>query len=145
MTRQPADPIAATLRVIRNRLGLSLQGVEDKSAGRWKGVVVGSYERGDRQPTVRQVRELLAFYGGRRLEVVGPGDLILADRAARDGGSSYVEHLVVYGVNLDGTITCGTKGEAETIVSYMPGARLAYRTHIVGDLIFDFAVPGGVL
>ncbi|MDQ3887143.1 MAG: transcriptional regulator, partial [Actinomycetota bacterium] len=31
------------LRSIRQQQGLSLHGVEQKSAGRWKAVVVGSY------------------------------------------------------------------------------------------------------
>src|SRR5262249_7620187 len=42
--------------------GLSLQGVEEKSAGRWKAVVVGSYERGDRAVTVSRLAELAEFY-----------------------------------------------------------------------------------
>jgi transcriptional regulator with XRE-family HTH domain len=37
--------------------------VEDKSGGRWKAVVVGSYERGDRAVTVARLAELADFYG----------------------------------------------------------------------------------
>ena len=48
---------------MRNQQGLSLQGVEAKSAGRWKAVVVGSYERGDRAVTVQRLAELAEFYG----------------------------------------------------------------------------------
>ena len=47
-----AKSLGARLRSIRQQQGLSLQGVEEKSAGRWKAVVVGSYERGDRAVTV---------------------------------------------------------------------------------------------
>jgi hypothetical protein len=43
-----AQALDARLRHIRVQQGLSLQGVEAKSGGRWKAVVVGSYERGDR-------------------------------------------------------------------------------------------------
>jgi hypothetical protein len=43
--------------------GLSLHGVEEKSEGRWKAVVVGSYERGDRAVTVARLAELADFYG----------------------------------------------------------------------------------
>lgn len=50
------------LRAIRSQQGLSLQGVEQKSGGRWKAVVVGSYERGDRAVTVARLAELAAFY-----------------------------------------------------------------------------------
>ena len=40
----------------------SLHGVEEKSQGRWKAVVVGSYERGDRAVTVQRLSELAEFY-----------------------------------------------------------------------------------
>ena len=42
---------------------LSLHGVEEKSDNRWKAVVVGSYERGDRAVTVQKLAELADFYG----------------------------------------------------------------------------------
>jgi transcriptional regulator with XRE-family HTH domain len=51
------------LRAIRQQQGLSLHGVEQKSGGRWKAVVVGSYERGDRAVTVQKLAELADFYG----------------------------------------------------------------------------------
>lgn len=47
----------------RKLAGLSLAGVEEKSRGRWKAVVVGSYERGDRAVTTAKVMELAHFYG----------------------------------------------------------------------------------
>jgi transcriptional regulator with XRE-family HTH domain len=46
------------LRAIRVQQGLSLHGVEKKSGGRWKGVVIGSYERGSRAVTVQRLAEL---------------------------------------------------------------------------------------
>src|SRR5205809_7583540 len=57
-----AKSLGARLRSIRQQQGLSLQGVEEKSAGRWKAVVVGSYERGDRAVTVSRLAELAEFY-----------------------------------------------------------------------------------
>ena len=54
--------LGAKLRAIRLQQGLSLHGVEDKSQGRWKAVVVGSYERGDRAVTALRLAELAAFY-----------------------------------------------------------------------------------
>ena len=51
------------MRAIRTQQGLSLHGVEEKSEGRWKAVVVGSYERGDRAVTVQRLAELADFYG----------------------------------------------------------------------------------
>ena len=58
-----AKALGAKLRAIRTQQGLSLHGVEEKSQGRWKAVVVGSYERGDRAVTVQRLAELADFYG----------------------------------------------------------------------------------
>lgn len=58
-----AKALGAKLRGIRQQQGLSLHGVEQKSIGRWKAVVVGSYERGDRAVTVQKLAELADFYG----------------------------------------------------------------------------------
>lgn len=63
MTSAYAKALGARLRSIRTQQGLSLQGVEQKSKGRWKAVVVGSYERGDRAVTVQRLAELADFYG----------------------------------------------------------------------------------
>ena len=62
MPSEYAKSLGARLRSIRQQQGLSLQGVEEKSAGRWKAVVVGSYERGDRAVTVSRLAELAEFY-----------------------------------------------------------------------------------
>src|SRR5690348_8798573 len=63
MPSEYAKSLGARLRSIRQQQGLSLHGVEQKSAGRWKAVVVGSYERGDRAVTVQKLAELADFYG----------------------------------------------------------------------------------
>jgi transcriptional regulator with XRE-family HTH domain len=42
---------------------MSLHAVEKKSKGRWKAVVVGSYERGERAVTVARLAGLAEFYG----------------------------------------------------------------------------------
>ena len=62
MPSEYAKSLGARLRSIRQQQGLSLQGVEEKSTGRWKAVVVGSYERGDRAVTVSRLAELAEFY-----------------------------------------------------------------------------------
>ncbi|MGF7238130.1 MAG: transcriptional regulator [Frankia sp.] len=63
MTREYAKAVGSRLRAIRIQQGLSLQGVEQKSRGRWKTAAVGSYERGDRMISVNQLSELAGFYG----------------------------------------------------------------------------------
>ena len=55
--------VGGRLRAIRNQLGLTLRDVEARSEGRWKAVVVGSYERADRSVSLPRLRELAAFYG----------------------------------------------------------------------------------
>lgn len=63
MSSDYAKALGLKLRSIRTQQGLSLHGVEEKSQGRWKAVVVGSYERGDRAVTVQKLAELADFYG----------------------------------------------------------------------------------
>jgi transcriptional regulator with XRE-family HTH domain len=54
--------LGGRLRAIRQQQGLTLQQVEEVSAGKWKAVVVGSYERGDRAVSVAKLAELSEFY-----------------------------------------------------------------------------------
>jgi transcriptional regulator with XRE-family HTH domain len=57
-----ARAVGRRLRAVRSQQRLSLHGVERKSGGRWKAVVVGSYERGDRAVSVARLAELAEFY-----------------------------------------------------------------------------------
>ena len=82
MSTDYSRALGARLRAIRNQQGLSLQGVEDKSHGRWKAVVVGSYERGDRAVTVQRLSELAVFYGVPVSELL-PGDGLRAGSVER--------------------------------------------------------------
>jgi transcriptional regulator with XRE-family HTH domain len=75
MASDYAKTLGARLRAIRTQQGLSLHGVEEKSRGRWKAVVVGSYERGDRSVTVQKLAELAEFYGVPVSELL-PGDVM---------------------------------------------------------------------
>lgn len=135
MTR-PVDPLAGQLRQIREAAGLSLNRVEDKSASRFKASVVGSWERGFRQPTVRDARELLDFYG-HRLEILAPGDVALrAGQAVNHEDGAFVEYVVKYGPGLDHVIVCEDVVEARRIASHMPGSRVAFRAKVVGELTF---------
>jgi transcriptional regulator with XRE-family HTH domain len=61
--RQLAIALGQRLRFARAEQSLSLMQLEEKSDGRFKAVVVGSYERGDRMVTVVRLAELAAFYG----------------------------------------------------------------------------------
>jgi transcriptional regulator with XRE-family HTH domain len=72
-----ARALGARLRAIRTQQGLSLHGVEEKSQGRWKAVVVGSYERGDRAVTVQRLSELAEFYGVPVSELLPQGSPVI--------------------------------------------------------------------
>jgi transcriptional regulator with XRE-family HTH domain len=53
---------AQRLRAIRKSKGWSLQDVELHSNGKWKAVVVGSYERADRAISLKKAISLMQFY-----------------------------------------------------------------------------------
>lgn len=74
--------LGARLRAIRTQQGLSLHGVEEKSQGRWKAVVVGSYERGDRAVTVQRLSELAEFYSVPVSELLPEGASITTSEPA---------------------------------------------------------------
>ena len=69
-----AKALGTRLRAIRTQQGLSLHGVEERSGGRWKAVVVGSYERGDRAVSVQRLSELAEFYGVPVAELLPEGE-----------------------------------------------------------------------
>ena len=77
MTTAGRRELGANLRAVRNRKGLSLAAVEQKSGGRWKAMVLGTYERGDRGINVDKLAELAAWYD------VDPADLIPRSRRPR--------------------------------------------------------------
>ena len=60
----PTPPaVAQRLRYIRQQQNLTLKQVEIRSRGKWKAVVIGSYERGVRALSISKAQELCAFYG----------------------------------------------------------------------------------
>jgi transcriptional regulator with XRE-family HTH domain len=54
--------LGARLRAARRARGLRLQDVELRSGGRFKAVVIGSYERGDRAISAHRLAALATFY-----------------------------------------------------------------------------------
>lgn len=88
-----AKALGARLRAVRMQQHLSLHGVERKSGGKWKAVVVGSYERGDRAVSVQRLAELAEFYG------VPVSDLLPPQDGLGGGGSAPSLNRIV--LNLD--------------------------------------------
>ncbi len=63
--------LGARLRRARRARGLTLQDVEERSGGRWKAVVIGSYERGDRAVSAARLSELADFLEVEVSELLG--------------------------------------------------------------------------
>jgi len=79
-----AEALGTKLRATRLQQRLSLHRVEQKSAGRWKAVVVGSYERGDRAVTAEKLAELADFYGVPVLDLLPVGRMAAAPHLVID-------------------------------------------------------------
>jgi transcriptional regulator with XRE-family HTH domain len=80
------------LRAIRRAQGLRLQDVEINSDGRFKAVVVGSYERGDRAVTAHKLASLAEFYGVPVTEVL-PDEVAPSGSSREDGVRLAVDRL----------------------------------------------------
>jgi transcriptional regulator with XRE-family HTH domain len=106
------DPIAAQMRAVRLRRNWSLPQAALRVG--LEPIVVGSYERGDRQPGLRRLRQWVEGMGLRLLLVGGPGD------TAVDGEQVWEEHAV----NWDGPelILCDSAEEAAAVARRMSGA-----------------------
>jgi len=78
-----ARALGARLRGVRQQQGLSLHAVEERSDRKWKAVVVGSYERGDRAISVQKLAELAGFYGVPVADLLPVGDTTVRSEAPR--------------------------------------------------------------
>lgn len=74
--------VGAILRRVRNERGLSLRDLEQASCGQWKAVVVGSYERGDRQIRADKLAAYAAWLGVPVATLLPPEDVAAARSAA---------------------------------------------------------------
>jgi transcriptional regulator with XRE-family HTH domain len=114
------DRIATQMRLLRQRRGLSLA-----QAARHTGieaVVLGSWERGDRQPALPRLREWAEAFGLRLMVVGDAGDITDPTDPA---GLAWIEHAVRYGEQA--LIVCDSAAEATEIASHMPGAEAVCR------------------
>lgn len=87
--KQP-HPLCVQLRMLRKAAGLSLNDIQVRYP-EWSAVVLGSYERGDRQPPVPKLDAALRLYGWglgavplSEKAVLLPDDMIATLRAIAD-------------------------------------------------------------
>jgi transcriptional regulator with XRE-family HTH domain len=80
------EALAASIRRIRKSKGWTLKDVEQASSGKWKAVVIGSYERCDRALSLNKAISLAAFYKVPLDELLGitPPLEVKADRLTFD-------------------------------------------------------------
>ena len=88
-----AQRLGAQLRRIRHQQDMSLADVEQESGGRWKAVVVGAYERGDRAVSIPRLAALAEFYGVPLADIL-PGAEV---EAAPDGSRRVILDLTALG------------------------------------------------
>jgi transcriptional regulator with XRE-family HTH domain len=116
------DRIAMQMRDERRRLNLSL----DQAAVRIQmpAVVLGSYERGDRQPSLPKLRAWVEGLAHKLVAIPTGGAAI--------GASLRIEYAVAYGPSGDGLIECADEAEAAAICSHLQGSRVVSRSVRVG-------------
>jgi transcriptional regulator with XRE-family HTH domain len=96
--REYARALGSRLRAVRSQQRLSLHGVERKSGGKWKAVVVGSYERGDRAVSVARLAELAEFYGVPMSELLPADETSGASSRAHNAGKVVLDLQKLQGV-----------------------------------------------
>ena len=89
---KPPSPFAADLgsrlRKIREQRGKSLMDIQVESGGKWPAVVVGSWERGNRNPTVNRLHDLCEYYKIPLSEMLDPPPLVAAAFVAITGAAA---------------------------------------------------------
>lgn len=96
------EEIAASIKAVRKAKGYTLMDVEKKSAGVWKAVVIGSYERCDRALSVKKAVSLANFYqvpleellGFKSRDTASPREKITLDIRATTNENPYLPELV---------------------------------------------------
>ncbi|HUW78144.1 MAG TPA: helix-turn-helix transcriptional regulator [Candidatus Nanopelagicaceae bacterium] len=110
--------VGARLRTIRLQQGMTLLELEARSEGRWKAVVVGSYERGDRAISANKLMALAEFYGV-------PAAALISDFGAMAGIPSKSSGVVRTLVDLPALRICPSEitGTMKRLVGALERAR----------------------
>jgi len=122
------DPIRVQMRAARQATGLSLEKMAEKAGIHV--AVLGSWERGTRNPTLPQLRRWVAAFG-RTLVVLEPGQRVL------NGDEFITWHVVL--PSGGAVLNEHTRAGAEAMARQIPGSRVAYRVCARGPLEFGGA------
>ena len=95
-------------------------------------VALGSYERGDRKPSLFRAAEWVAAFG-HQLVVLGPDERVVSLDTT---GEEWVSYVVVYGPNEDGIIECDSLAEAEVLAGHVNWSRVGHRVNRRGSITF---------
>ena len=115
------EDIRAHMRKVREREVGSLAMAEQKTG--LLAVVVGSYERGNRNPPLTNLHKWVTAFG-QTLLVVGPDHTVLStDPAAEE----FVEYAVR--TTTTGLVAMPSRAAAEALAWQMPGSQVVYRVH----------------
>lgn len=124
------DPIRDQMRAARNSLGWSLERAARKTG--ITHVVLGSWERGARNPGLSQLRRWVEAFG-RELVVLEPGEIVVsADRASEQ----YATYHVVMRGGL--TIERDSRAAAEALAREIPGSAVGYVLYRRGPMEFGY-------
>ncbi len=96
MNTDQAAELGVRLRRIRHQQGMSLADVQARSDGRWKAVVIGAYERGDRAITIGRLQELAEFYGVPLVDLLPRPNNGDGANGVPDGAGRYVLDLTTF-------------------------------------------------
>lgn len=158
--RNHALAIGARLRRVRHQQGLSLADVQAQSEGRWKAVVVGAYERGDRTITVTRLAQLAEFYDVPLADLLPDPSIgqkaddgrITLDLVALDAAPArmeltvlarYANHVARNRGDHNGRVLTLRAGDLETValVVDMTGPQLREQL-VAHDVLFDYDMAG---
>jgi len=128
--------IAASLRAIRKQKGLTLKEVEESSGGKWKAVVIGSYERCDRSLSLNKAIALAEFYEVPLDQLLGLA--IAPYTRSEEVGRTIIDMRAVAGLSYTDNLISLLKG----FLTYIAGKRRDWNGEVLSLRTGDLALLG---
>ena len=131
--------IAASLRAIRKQKGLTLKEVEESSGGKWKAVVIGSYERCDRSLSLNKAIALAGFYEVPLDKLLGLQSAVLTPREAPR--RTIIDMRAIAGLSYTDNLIASLKG----FLTYIVGKRRDWNGEVLSLRSGDLTLLGIML